>query len=42
MKKSTIKKSTLFNKKMYHGLLNDNKHISYDISKSVYEMFIKM
>ena len=34
IKKSTIKKSTLFNNKMYHGLLNDNKHISYDISIS--------
>ena len=42
IKKSTIKESTLFNNKMYHGLLNDNTHIIYDISKSVYEIFMQM
>ena len=42
IQKSTIKKSTLFNKKMYHSLLNHDNHIGYDISKSVYEIFMKM
>ena len=42
IKKSSIKKSTLFNKKMYHSLLNDDNHIGYDISKSMYEIFMKM
>ena len=42
IKKSTVLKSTLVNNKIYHGLLNDNKSILYDISKSVYEIFIKM
>ena len=40
--KSAILKSTLVNNKMYHGQLNDNKSISYEISKSVYEIFMKM
>ena len=42
IKKSTIKQSTLMNKKVYHGLLNDNKYINATISKSVCEMFLKM
>ena len=42
IKKSTIKKSTLMNKKVYHGLLNDNKSIGAAISTSVYQIFLKM
>ena len=42
IKKSTIKQSTLMNKKVYHDLLNDNKYTNATISKSVYEIFLKM
>ena len=41
-KTSSIKKSTLANQKVYHGLLNENTLIDTSISNSVYEISIKM